>query len=128
MDCPDCGEAMVAFSVPPDLVRHLPGEAAGEEPVAAVCPSCLAMRPADAPDGTPAFDRFGDGFPTGEAAVPMALLVGLLDSLALHRGDVAALLERVERAGVDPLLVVARLSAEPGYDLERRRHQLQQLL
>lgn len=115
---------MVAFAVPPSLREHLPGE----ETAAAVCPSCLALRPAEEPDPNPAFERFGAAFPTGEGAVPMALLVGLLDSLALHRREIAALLERVERAGVDPLLVVARLDATPDYDLDRRRHQLEQFL
>lgn len=127
MDCPDCGAGMVAFAVPADLVAHLPGEPDGEA-AAAVCPACLTLRPTEPPDGEPAFDRFGDAFPTGEAAVPMALLLGLLDSLALHRDDVTALLARVEEAGVDPLLVVGRLSAEPDFDVDRRRHQLQQLL
>lgn len=124
MDCPDCGAAMVAFAVPLDLREHLPAA----ERAAAVCPSCLALRPADEPDPKPAFERFGDAFPADEAAVPMALLLGLLDSLALHRRDVAALLERVERAGTDPMLVVDRLDADPDYDLARRRHQLEQLL
>lgn len=128
MDCPACEEPMVAFAVPPDLVEYLPGEAADRQAVAAVCPACLTLRPADEPDEPPAFDRFGDAFPTGEPAVPMALLVGMLDSLALHRTDVEALLARVERAGVDPLLVVGRLPATPEYDLAKRRHQLQQLL
>lgn len=124
MDCPDCGAAMVAFAVPPALREHLPGE----ERAAAICPSCLALRPAEEPDAEPAFERFGDAFPTGEGAVPMALLLGLLDSLALYRRDVAALLERVERAGADPFLVLDRLDADPDFDLGRRRHQLEQLL
>lgn len=115
---------MIAFAVPPDLREHLPAA----ERAAAVCPSCLALRPAETPDLEPAFGRFGDAFPTGEGAVPMALLLGLLDSLALHRRDIAALLERVERTGTDPLLVVDRLDADPDYDLARRRHQLEQLL
>lgn len=119
---------MVAFSVPGDLVQYLPGEPAQSQPVAAVCPACLAMRPAETADTHPAFERFGTAFPTDETAIPMALLVGLLDSLALHREEVSALLARVERGGVDPLLVIRRLDATPEFDLERRRHQLEQLL
>jgi hypothetical protein len=115
---------MVAFAVPEGLRERLPGE----EPAAAVCPDCLALRPAGAPAESPAFERFGASFPTGEAAAPMALALGLLGSLALHRADIAALLDRVERAGTDPLLVVARLDADPPYDLDRRRHQLEQLV
>lgn len=124
MDCPDCGTAMVTFAVRPELRKHLPAEV----PAAAVCPSCLALRPVETLDSSPDFERFGDAFPTGEAAVPMALLLGLLDSLALHRRDIAALLERVERAGTDPLLVVDRIPADPDFDLVRRRHQLEQFL
>lgn len=114
---------MVSFAVPPDLREHLPGE----EPGAAACPSCLALRPAGEPVTEPAFERFGTAFPTGEAAVPMALGVGLLDSLAIHREAIVALFDRVERAGTDPLLVLSRLDADPPFDLERRRHQLEQL-
>lgn len=127
MHCPECGDTVVAFDIPPDLREHIPGE----EPVAALCPSCLSLRPADEPHETPTFDRFGPAFPTGEAAVPMALGVGLLESLALYREAITALFDTVERAGSDPLLVLDRLAdaedVSPEYDLRRRRHQLEQL-
>jgi hypothetical protein len=123
MDCPECGVEMVTFAVPADLRELLPGA----ERAAAVCPSCLALRPADDPDDRPDFERFGPAFPTGEAAVPMALGLGLLDSLAIHREAIVALFDRVERAGTDPLLVLGRLPADPPFDIERRRHQLEQL-
>ena len=134
MDCPECGTEAVTFAVPADLREHIP---AGE-PVVALCPRCLSFRPAPgaepgrSPDSEPAFAAVSDAFPTGKAAVPMALAVGLLDSFALYRADVEALVERVERAGVDPLLVLDRLAADPtvetGIDIPRRRHQLAQLL
>lgn len=130
MDCPECGSATVAFAVPADLREYLPGEEAG----AALCPHCLALRPtADPPTGDPEFERVGDAFPSNpEAAVPMALLVGLLSSLARNRDEIAALLARVERAGTDPLLVLDRLATDPGVDagvdLATRRRQLEQLL
>ena len=48
------------------------------------------------------------------------------------RAALEELLVATERAGVDPLLVLDRLHAQggvqPGFDLDRRRHQLQQLL
>jgi hypothetical protein len=48
----------------------------------------------------------------------MALVVGLLSSLAVYRQEISALLEVVERAGVDPLLVVDRLAIGPSeYEL-----------
>jgi len=130
MDCPECGSETVSFAVPADLRECLPGEERG----AALCVSCLALRPvADPPDELPDFDRVSDAFPSNaEAALPLALLVGLLDSLATNRSEIATLLERVERAGTDPLLALDRLAADPeidaAVDLRTRRHQLEQLL
>jgi len=130
MDCPECGSETVAFAVPADLREYLPGE----EPGAALCTVCLALRPAaDPPADTPDFDRVSDGLPSdAAAAVPLALLVGLLSSLVTNRAEISALLERVERAGTDPLLALDRLAADPAIDadvdLRTRRRQLEQLL
>jgi len=130
MDCPECGSDTIVFAVEPDLREFLPGE----EPGAALCPRCLSVRPVtEPPDSAPDFAPLGDAFPSKtDAAVPMALLLGLVSSLALYRTEIAALLERVERAGVDPLLVLDRLDDDPSIesevDLARRRHQLEQLL
>jgi hypothetical protein len=129
MDCPACDAPTVAFAVPPELRDALPGE----DPAAALCTRCLRLHPlAEPPDTDPDFASVGEAFPTGEAAVPMALLVGLLDSLAQYRAEITDLLGRVERAGADPFLVVDRLADDPAIeaaaDLRRRRHQLEQLL
>lgn len=129
MNCSACGAPAVAFAVPSALREYLPGDESG----AALCTSCLRLHPtADPQSGTPDFGRVSDAFPEGEAAVPTALLVGLLDSLAQYRSEITALLERVERAGTDPFLVVDRLADDPdvdaAVDLRRRRHQLEQLL
>jgi hypothetical protein len=129
MDCSDCGTRLVAFAVPEEYSDAVPGS----ESAVGLCPHCLALQPATEPPAAPEFDRVGEGFPTdSEAAVPMALLVGLLDSLALYRSEISELLAEVERAGVDPLLVLDRLDADPGteteVDLAGRRRQLEQLL
>jgi len=130
MDCPECGHVTVVFAVEPELREYLPGD----EPGASLCPRCLSVRPvADPPSAEPDFTPFGDGFPSKtNGAVPMALLLGLLSSLALYREEISDLLERVERAGTDPLLVIDRLATDPSInsevDLARRRHQLEQLL
>ena len=128
MDCPDCGASMVAFDVPVGYREHAPGSSAA----AALCPSCLALVSAESAPADPRFNRVSDAFPTGEAGPPLALAVGLLDSLALHRPELEELLPAAERAGVDPLLVLDRLHAqggvEPDFDIDRRRHQLEQLL
>jgi len=130
MDCPDCDRERVAFAVPAKHAAHLPWS----EPAAGICPRCLALGPvATEPAGEPAFDRLGASFPTEpDAGVPMAILLGLLPRLALYRAEITALLEAVERAGTDPLLVLDRLADEPDVEtdleLQRRRAQLTQLL
>ncbi|WP_276273055.1 DUF6276 family protein [Haloarcula litorea] len=130
MSCPACGGDTVAVPVPSDLREYLPGDA----PAVTVCRACLAMRPTeDPPASPPDLTAVDDAMPADDAAaVPMVLLVGLLDSLALHRAEITALLERVERAGTDPLLVVDRLADSYGddahVDLAARRRQLEQLL
>jgi hypothetical protein len=119
----------LVLAVPADLREHLPE--ASER--VAVCTRCLALEPTDEPPADdPDFGRISDAFPTGEAGAAMALAVGLLDSLALHRRELAALLERVERGGTDPLLLLDRLDADPEldthFDVDRRRTQVEQLL
>jgi len=130
MSCQSCGGKTVPVAVPAELRQYLPGDA----PAVSVCRDCLAMTPIDeAPDGVPDLTALDDAFPGNpDAAVPLVLLVGLLDSLALHRAEITALLERVERAGTDPLLAVDRLADSYGddahADLGARRRQLEQLL
>lgn len=130
MDCPECGASTLVFPVEQAYREYLPGT----EPGAAICRRCLTLHPAsDPPDGVPDFTAVSEAFPSNDdAAVPAALMVGLLSSLALYRQEIAALLERVERAGADPLLVVDRLAddptLEPATDLRGRRRQLAQLL
>ena len=130
MDCPDCGAATLAFSVPPEYREYLPGDGAAAE----VCTRCLTLRPVDdAPDDRPDFSTISDAIPSNpDAAVPFVLLVGLVPSLARYRSEISALLEAVEHAGTDPLLALDRLADDPGVesdtDLRGRRRQLEQLL
>lgn len=132
MHCPDCGVSIVAFDVPAEFADCVPGDTS----MVGLCPDCLGLFPITAgtevPD-TPEFERISDSFPTeADRAVAMALLVGLLENLALYRSEISLLLERVERAGADPLLVLDRLATDPGIetdlDLRGRRRQLEQLL
>ncbi|WP_262180034.1 DUF6276 family protein [Haloarcula laminariae] len=130
MSCQSCGGETVAVPVSAELREYLPGDA----PAVAVCRACLAMEPTDdAPEAVPDLTVLDDAVPSSpEAAVPLVLLVGLLDSLAVHRPEITALLERVEQAGTDPLLAVDRLAdgygADAHVDLAARRRQLEQLL
>ncbi len=130
MDCPDCQTPTVALAVPEEHRSLLPGE----EPGAALCRRCLSLHPvSDPPAESPPLQQVSDAFPSDpRAAVPMALVVGLLENLALYRSEIAELLEDVERAGTDPLLVLDRLARDPdldpAVDLAGRRRQLEQLL
>jgi hypothetical protein len=129
MDCPDCGGRTLPFPAG-EYADALPGE----EPGAALCTRCLALHPVgDPPADPPDFQRVSDAFPADpSAALPLAVMVGLLDNLALYRAEIADLLAAVERAGTDPLLALDRLAAdpdiEPTVDLAGRRRQLEQLL
>lgn len=124
MDCPNCGAEMTTFDVPEGLRADAGTDAAG------FCPRCFTTAPSEA-GGEPDFSRVSDEFPAGRAGIAMALALGKLESLALNRDDIEALLAEVEREGVDPMLLVDRLGAQgnvrPAFDLERRRHQLEQL-
>jgi hypothetical protein len=128
MTCPDCGSETVLVSVP-DAVT----DAAGARTVT-VCTRCLSMEPTDETvEASPDMTRISAAFPEEhDAAVPMLVLVGLLDSLALHRAEITTLYEQVERAGVDPLLVLDRLAGdetiETEIDLVGRRRHLEQLI
>ncbi len=130
MDCPDCGSETVAVPVADERRALLPGEEAG----ISLCTHCLGMHPApDPPAEVPDLQTVSDAFPSNpDAAVPMALVVGLLANLALYRSEISDLLVEVERAGTDPLLVLDRLARdpnlEPAVDLAGRRMQLEQLL
>ena len=130
MSCPDCGGETLSVPIAADLREYLPAETTA----VAICRDCLAMRPTeDVPPSVPDLAVLDDAIPsTDDAAVPLVLMVGLLDSLAIHRAEITALLERAERAGADPLLVVDRLADTYGddahVDLAARRRQLEQLL
>jgi hypothetical protein len=129
MDCPNCGVRPVVFDVPVDYREHIPDEAAR----AALCPECLTLAATDAAQPEPRFDRISSAFPTNEAAaVPLAIALGLLDSLALNRRALQELIPAAEAAGADPLLLLDRLhvqgGVDPDFDIDRRRYQLEQLL
>ena len=130
MSCPACDGEQRSFAVPPSLRPYAPDTAAR----ASLCTTCLRVVAADANDVADATVEW-EPLPTGEAGVAVALLLGLLDSLALRRADVTALLEHAETAGGDPFLTLDRLSEmaasgplEPHVDLDRRTAQLASLV
>jgi hypothetical protein len=121
---------MLRFPVPDTYADYVPEDAPG----AAICPTCLGLDPdQDPPAGMPPFAEIGDAFPDEEqGAVPMALAIGLLTSLALYRQEIDDLFDAVEEAGFDPMLVLDRLAAsgsvDSQIDLRGRKRQLEQLL
>ncbi|NUB89656.1 hypothetical protein HTZ84_19815 [Haloterrigena sp. SYSU A558-1] len=130
MACTACSASTVVFSIPEEYREHAPGES----PAGTLCTRCLNVDPeGGSPLEEPDFTRVSDAYPSDpDAAIPLALAVDLCSSLATNRTAIEALFDAVERAGTDPLLVLDRLiddpDVEPTIDLERRRHQLEQLL
>ncbi|AWB26596.1 DUF6276 family protein [Halococcoides cellulosivorans] len=130
MTCPQCDAETVVVGIPDAYADHLPE---GESGVA-VCRRCLTVTPQPerpATDGD--LQSVSEAFPADpEAAIPMALAVGLLDSLAHHRRSIERLFEAVAEAGSDPMLALERLAddreLEPAVDLGARHRQLDQLL
>lgn len=127
MHCPHCSVETVAFAVPPSLREYTPETA----DAATVCPRCLRVTAAETGPTDPSFDELSTSFPSGDAGVALALLGGLLDSLALNRRAIEAVAAAAERRGADVFLTLDRLSEtvpEPYVDLDRRLEQLHQLL
>lgn len=131
MDCPNCRARTVVFEVPAEHCAYVPEESDR----AALCPECLTLTAAgnEPVASEPRFDWISSAFPTDEAAaVPLAIAIGLLDSLALNRAALQDLVPDAESAGADPLLLLDRLhvqgGVDPEFDIDRRRHQLEQLL
>jgi len=137
MSCPVCGAHTVAFAVPSALRDHAPESSA----YVAICSTCLRTHAVDsddagdgdgAGDAEPDFQLVHDSFPGGEAGAALALALGLLDALALRRDAIDDCCSYAERAGADVLLTLDRLAIDdeldPHFDVERRRHQLAELL
>ncbi|WP_123619824.1 DUF6276 family protein [Halorubrum sp. CSM-61] len=131
MSCPHCNAAVVAFAVPPALREHAP------DSLTAICTRCLRTVPAaeagaDAEtgeqfddDADPDLSAVDPAFPGGEAGVALALACGQLESLALNRASIEALVEHAERSGADAFAFFERLdAADAAFDLERRRSAL----
>lgn len=130
MNCPHCKTQVLRFPVSEEYAEYVPKDAPG----ATICPTCLALDPdEEPPDELPDFAKIGESFPKNpDAAVPMALGIGLLTSLALYRQQITDLFEAVEEAGADPMLVLNRLSVsgsvDSQIDLQGRKQQLEQLM
>lgn len=130
-ECPACGGETSVRPVPADCRQVI-----AEAPAAVrLCHDCLHVAPAPGRTVDSAWEP-GDvttALPNDpDAALAVALLVGLLESLALNRDEILTVVESLEREGVDPLLAVDRLADDPrvspAVDLARRRDQLAQVM
>ncbi|WP_280586321.1 DUF6276 family protein [Halorubrum sp. Boch-26] len=134
MSCPRCDAPLVAFAVPLVLREHAPAA------TTAVCTRCLRTFAADGsheavdpvaedPPADPDFSAVDSAFPGGEAGVALALVCGQLESFALNRASVEALVEHAERSGADVFAFFERLdAADAEFDLDRRRAALLDVL
>lgn len=127
MDCPNCDASTVQGPVPDAYRDYAPDGAAG----IAACTRCLTVTPCVA-ESSADWRTVSDALPADERAAGVLLLVTLLDSLAINRAEIESLVATLERDGVDPFATIDRLAADRGLDptvaLDRRRHQLEQLL
>jgi hypothetical protein len=130
--CPECDRELIRIAVP-DEIRECAPEAAA---VVGSCPRCLRtlaldgeIEAADEPLSGPAPPA---AIPPGEGGAALLLAIGYLDSVALNRPAIQALVEHAERAGADAFLALDRLAADASVDahvdLARRRRQLESML
>ncbi len=104
-------------------------------PTVRFCARCLRVNPAPGEPVDRAWEPgdISSALPADpDAAVAVGLLITFLDSLALNRDAVETVVDYLEQCGVDPLLALDRLGTAPllapDIDLDRRRHQLAQVL
>lgn len=126
MPCARCESATISATVPASLREAAPDDAI------LVCTRCLTVEAAASGDAEPELDRVSEVLPDGEAGVGAILLASLLESLATNRSDIEVVVDELETTGTDPLLVLEELATDPdldpAVDLQRRSHQLEQLV
>lgn len=128
--CPACDRELIRVSVPDAVRGHAPETAT----VVGSCPRCLrTVVPGDAAaDEPPTGPEPPDAIPPGDGGAALLLAIGYLDSVALNRPAIQALVEHAEAAGTDAFLTLDRLAADESVDahadLGRRRRQLESML
>jgi len=127
MSCPDCDGELAVFAVPEPLESHAPEAAL----TVGLCADCLRLHSTEAPLTEGDSRPLADALPEGDAGAALALLVGMLDSLALNRAGIVDCVEFAERAGADVHLALDRLqraATDPHFDVARRQSQLDAFL
>ena len=126
--CPHCDGPRFTVDVPPEFESYTDATRLD------CCRQCLAVEPSESTtgDATPRFETIHNRFPTGSQGVGLLVLLDLLDSLALNRSEIEALVDQLESNGLDLFLTCERLIDDPDItphiDLARRQTQLEQLL
>ena len=139
MVCPHCESPTVVFEVPDEIVEYAPARES------ALCTRCLRVGAAAAGarevDSADSVRRMNEtaidhddavvnsdlsavdpAFPDGDAGIALALVCGLLESYALNRKSIEALIDYAEREGTDVFDFFDRLDGtDAAFDLERRR-------
>ncbi|MBC9985110.1 hypothetical protein E4P24_01810 [Haloferax sp. AS1] len=127
MSCPDCDGDLAVFAVPESLESHAPEAAL----TVGLCADCLRLHSTEAPPSDGASRPLAGALPDGDAGAAVALLVGMLDSLALNRAGIVDCVEFAERSGTDVHLTLDRLqqtATAPHFDVARRQRQLDAFL
>ncbi|WP_410765838.1 DUF6276 family protein [Haloferax sp. DFSO60] len=127
MSCPMCGGDTAVFAVPEELSAHAPDDTDR----VALCGDCLRVHASDAPVTTDSNRPLAEIVPATDGGAALALVIGMLDSLALNRAAIVSCLEYAEAEGVDVHLALARLDdSVPAahFDIERRTTQLDSFL
>ncbi|WP_042663444.1 DUF6276 family protein [Haloferax sp. ATB1] len=127
MSCPDCDGELAVFAVPEPLASHAPEAAL----TVGLCAGCLRLHPTETVPTDGDSRPFADVLPEGDAGAAVALLVGMLDSLALNCAGIVDCVEFAEQSGIDVHLTLDRLQREatnPHFDVARRQAQLDAFL
>lgn len=131
-ECPACDRSAVIVAVPEACRGLLEGDPA----TVLLCEHCLQVHPAPGRPVDAAWEpgETSSALPNdAEASVALGMLITFLSSLALHRREAEAVVAYLEEyPGVDPLIALDRVTTapllDPAIDIDRRRHQLAQLL
>lgn len=127
MPCPECGGDEVVFAVPEPLEEYAPEGSV----TIGLCGDCLRVHPSDGRLTDDETRPLAHIVPNGGGGAAVAMLVGLLDSLALNREAIVECTEYAEREGVDVHLTLDRLEQsvpDAHFDVARRHSQLEAFL
>ncbi|MFC7204784.1 DUF6276 family protein [Haloferax namakaokahaiae] len=127
MSCSECDGDTAVFAVPDDIASYAPDDAKR----VSLCGDCLRVHASDDPVTADSNRSLADIVPATDGGAALALVIGMLDSLALNRAAIVTCLEYAEADGVDVHLALDRLAEsvpEAHFDVARRHAQLDSFL